>query len=331
MKQITIALMLVKHVFLIGFLLIAFPHLLFASPQISGGDQTPKEKSKLQNNFFRSDSIYNPARAKWVAASLSSTYVASMGGLYVLWYRDYPSSSFHLFNDADEWLQMDKLGHVTSAYYLSRWSNDLFKWSGVDKKKAALLAAATGFTYQTTIEIFDGFSSQWGFSLADLSANALGSSLFLSQQLLWDEQRIQFKLSFHQSKFAKYRPSLLGDGLIENLFKDYNGQTYWLSTNVHSWLNPDSKFPKWLNVAIGYGAEGMIGASANPESINGINKPFFDRYRQFYIAPDIDLTKIKTQSGFLNTLFKTFGFIKFPTSALEINSNGKIILKPFYF
>jgi hypothetical protein len=53
----------------------------------------------------------------------------------------------------------------------------------------------------------------------------------------------------------QYRQTnVLGSSLAEQMLKDYNGQTYWLSVNLHSFY----KNPKWLNLAIGYGANGML-------------------------------------------------------------------------
>ena len=105
--------------------------------------------------------------------------------------------------------------------------------------------------------------------------------------------------------------------------KDYNGQTYWLSINLASFMKKETNFPSWLNVAVGYGATGMTGGSFNPPYIdeNG-NQLYFDRYRQYYISLDADLSRIRTNSKFLKALFKTIGFIKIPAPALEFNKNG---------
>ncbi len=284
-----------------------------------------------KKHFLQPDTIYNPHRAAIVIIGTSNVYLTSMVGLYALWYRGYPSSGFHTFNDAEEWNQMDKIGHIGSAYYLSRWSNNLVAWTGTDKKKSARIGAGMGLIYQTIIEVMDGFSSQWGFSWSDVGANSAGSLLFLSQQLAWKEQRIQFKFSFHTTQYAKYRPALLGENFSQHIFKDYNGQTYWLSANIYSFLSYSSHFPKWLNISLGYGAEGMTGANQNPFIINGNPIPSFQRYRQFYLAPDIDLTKIKLRSPLLKTIFQTIGFIKFPAPAIEYNTKGKIIFRAFYF
>ena len=44
----------------------------------------------------------------------------------------------------------------------------------------------------------------------------------------------------------------------------------------------------------------------------------------------VDLNKIKTKSPLLNSIFHTFGFLKFPTPAFEI-SNGNISFHPIYY
>ena len=50
---------------------------------------------------------------------------------------------------------------------------------------------------------------------------------------------------------------------MQQVLKDYNGQTYWLSANIWS-FNKESNFPRWLNVAFGYGADGMLYGENNP-------------------------------------------------------------------
>jgi hypothetical protein len=180
-----------------------------------------------------------------------------------------------------------------------------------------------GSAFLNTVEILDGFSSGWGFSIGDLSANTAGSLIVITQELAWNEQRIVLKYSFQQSEYAKYNSNLLGKNLQQKLVKDYNWQTYWLSVNLYSFMNHQTKFPKWLNLALGYGANGMVGARTNPAIIDASgNALYFDRYRQFYLSLDIDLTRIKTRSKILKTVFNTIGFIKFPAPALEFNKNG---------
>jgi hypothetical protein len=115
------------------------------------------------------------------------------------------------------------------------------------------------------------------------------------------------------------------------MLKDYNGQTCWLSGNISAFLPKTTKFPKWINIAFGYGAEGMTGAVTNPDSVNHQAIPHFDRYRQFYLSMDVDLTRIPTRSKALKAIFTIFSFIKIPFPAVEYNTLGQFKFHPFYF
>lgn len=115
------------------------------------------------------------------------------------------------------------------------------------------------------------------------------------------------------------------------MFKDCNGQTYWLSLNIGSFLPQTSQFPKWLNLSAGYGAESMIGAVNNPKEINGKAVPPFDRYRQFFLAFDADLYRIKGIAPSTSTLFKLNRLIKMPAPAFEWNTLSKGQFHWFYF
>lgn len=274
--------------------------------------------------FFQQSWYYNKKRAALV---ISSESVIASGSLIILsqaWYKDYPRESFHTFNDNAEWLQMDKVGHAVTAYTVGGYGMNLLKWAGVKRKKAILFGGLTGFAYQGVIEIFDGYSSGWGFSTGDFAANTIGAGLLIGQEFLWKEQRIVPKYSFSKSGYAFYRPSLLGANFTEQMLKDYNGQTYWLSANIASFIPGENNFPKWLNIAFGYGANGMTGGHANPAYYDSNGTLIsFERYRQFYLSPDIDLTKIPVRSHFLKAVFGTFGFVKFPLPGIEL-SRGKM-------
>ncbi|MEI6061227.1 MAG: DUF2279 domain-containing protein [Bacteroidota bacterium] len=278
---------------------------------------------------FASDTL-NRKRLKLVTITESSLYVITMTGLYSLWYQNYPQSSFHFINDNNEWLQMDKCGHVTTSYYVGLIGYSSLRWAGLEEKKAIWYGGMTGFVYLTTVEVMDGFSKEWGFSPGDLAANTLGTALFISQQLAWHEQKFVLKYSFHSSPYAQYNPDQLGSNLPQRMLKDYNGQTYWLSANISSLGLEHTGFPKWLNVAMGYGAEGMTAPSGNPAEINGIPVPYTERYRQFYLSPDIDLSRIHVKSKMLKLLLNTFGFIKIPMPAVEFNKKG-VKFRPLYF
>ncbi|MEZ5146229.1 MAG: DUF2279 domain-containing protein [Bacteroidales bacterium] len=273
----------------------------------------------------------NKPRLAWVVGGQAFVYGTSLTLLYQSWYKDYPQSNFHWFDDNNEWLQMDKIGHATTSAYFGKFGYEMYRWAGVERKKAIWIGGSTGFVLLTVIEILDGFSSEWGASAGDFVANATGAGLFIGQQLGWNEQRMYLKWSYHETEFAVYRPDQLGRGFWERMLKDYNGQTYWLSGNIKSFLPKSSKFPGWLNVAVGYGANGMLGANGNPSDYNGNPLPEYERYRQYYLSFDVDLARIKTKSHFVKFLLNGLNFIKIPCPALEFNKVDGVKFHPIYF
>lgn len=282
-----------------------------------------------QNSFWQKSDTLNSKRRNAVYITEAAAASITLIGLNQLWYANHDRSSFHTINDNKEWLQMDKAGHIMSAYYLGKLGMGALDWAGAPKKDQLLYGATLGFSFLTAVELLDGFSEEWGFSLGDLAANAAGTGLLIGQELLWDEQRILLKYSFHTTRYSSIRPGTLGENFLEQTLKDYNGQTYWLSANLESFTKK-GVFPKWLNLALGYGAEGMVSGYEN-DFINNPEIPDIDRYRQFYISFDIDLTKIETRSKLLNTVFSTVNFIKIPAPTFEINTKKGTKFHLLYF
>ncbi|NRA92890.1 MAG: DUF2279 domain-containing protein [Psychroserpens sp.] len=283
-------------------------------------------QSKL-DTFLKPNDTLNASRRNAVVITEAALGGLTLLALDQLWYADYPRSNFQTIDDSDEWLQMDKLGHVYSAYQLGKVGADVLAWSGVSERDQLLYGGTLGFTFLTAVEVMDGFSSEWGFSWSDMAANAAGTGLYIGQELLWKEQRILMKYSFHQTKYASIRPEKLGDGLLEEMLKDYNGQTYWLSANIKSFFK-SSKIPGWINLAVGYGADGMLTGRNEPVDNLFISQ---NRQRQYYLSLDVDLSRIKTNSRLLRTLFDVFNAIKVPFPAIEFNSKNGVKLHYIYF
>ena len=140
----------------------------------------------------------NKKRIHLVTAANIVGYGGTLVGLNAIWYAHYPRSAFHFFNDDAEWQQMDKVGHVYSAYTESRATMEMWRWAGLSRKESIWIGGLSGVAYQSIIEVLDGFSSQYGFSPGDFTANIIGSSIFISQQLAWNQEKIQLKFSFHR-------------------------------------------------------------------------------------------------------------------------------------
>jgi hypothetical protein len=285
----------------------------------------------FQKTHAQQDTTVNKKRLTGLIIGGATAYTAGMVGLYQLWYKDYPQSSFHFTNDNREWMGLDKLGHVTTSYWIGRISHDALRWAGVKHKHATWYGGCAGLFFLTTVEIFDGFSAEWGASGGDIIANIAGAALFIGQQLTWKEQRVLIKFSYHPTEYADYRPDVLGSSTIERVIKDYNGQTYWLSVNIHSFLKPESRFPKWLNVSPGYSAKGMLGGSENSSKYENEELPEFKRTPQFFLTLDVDMTRIPTRSKFLKGLFTILGFIKIPFPTIEYNPEDHFKFYYLYF
>ncbi len=272
----------------------------------------------------------NKARLRTVIITETSFYLAGNAYLQFIWYKGHDRAKFHFYNDNKGYLQMDKCGHAFSAYQYSRKGYEALRWAGLSKKKSLIYGGPLGLVLQTPIEIFDGLYEGYGFSKGDMLANTFGSALFTAQQAIWDDQIVKMKFSYSPSGYPKYHPYYLGASPVESFFLDYNAHTYWFSANANK-ITGIKKLPNWMNVAIGYSANGMIGEFENPLYYNYKPIPHLERYRQWFFSLDIDLSKIKTKSKFLKSLLRQVNSLKIPFPALEYNRIDKFRFRPFYF
>ena len=294
--------------------------------------------------FFEPADSFHRQRFYTALGISSSTYTGFSVGLYHAWYKNYQGGGFRFFNDWGEWRHMDKIGHVYTAYFQSVLCYNGARWTGLNKKNSLLTGLLCGGLFQTTIEVMDGFSEKWGFSVPDIAANFTGFGIFAAQQYWWDEQRIYLKVSSipvsysraeirsvdgkETSSLYKRSRDLYGTSFAERYLKDYNAQTYWMSVNLHSFLPEGNRWPKWLNLALGYGAENMFGGYKNTWegdfSRYELDADKYPRYSQFYLGFDLDFQKIRTRNRAVNTLLTMFNVFKVPSPALEINTLGQI-------
>lgn len=325
----------------------------------------PYAQERTRPPFFSlepADSLHRPRL--WAAVGTGTVaYGAAMVVLHRSWYANYPSRQFHSFNDLGEWNQMDKMGHWLMSYNESRWLYAGARWAGIKPRTSAWLGFAGGQLIMTSLEAFDGFSSQWGFSWSDMGANLLGSSLFLAQQLGWGEQRITMKMSAwpvsHPTEqvlpaspvgsdgwttLQRRSDALYGTGLVNLFMKDYNALTVWVSANPRSFL-PDDRatwLPRWLNVAVGMGAENIyVGKGYEWKGNRNCEGPDCDIYRldphqyprtrQFFLSVDVDLTRLGLRSRFWRTVAGAINIIKIPAPTLEFTDQGRVRFHPLYF
>jgi hypothetical protein len=283
--------------------------------------------SKINAIESFSDSSITAKRNKllYLGAGTTALYGASMYTLYQTWYSPYTTSKFHFFNDLNEWNGMDKIGHVTTSYFVAQWIQATQENMGLDDKYASLRSVAVPFVFMTTIEVFDGFSSGWGFSITDFAANSIGLTSFYLQDKIWKEQRLLLKYSFKQSNYAKFRPELLGNSLPEQMLKDYNSQTYWLSYPIKKlWPKKDNRIPEYLCLSLGYGIDGFVGARSNvwhdSKGISDLSS--IVRQPEWFFSLDIDLKKVPIKGKAWQILSSTIRWVKvpFPTISYRMDT-----------
>lgn len=264
-------------------------------------------------------------------------YAAIMTGVGFSWYHNEPLTKFHWFSDEKEWLQIDKTGHFFAPYFITNWTYNMLRWSGMKNTPAALTAGAFGFISLAAIEIPDGLTQKYGASWSDIVFDFAGAAFSTAQFLIWKEQRITIKYSFHIINYpvGELRDrayELYGDNFGERVLKDYNGVTMWLSFNLYSFNHKIR--PSWLNIAFGYAAGNMYGGFENKwTDSKGVyhDRSDLKRYRRFFISIDADYTKFKAQSRAGKIILGILNIVKLPMPAIEFNTLGQVVVHPIYF
>ena len=266
----------------------------------------------------------NKIKRNTVIKAVAFTSVYYVGSIYLLnnsWYKDKEKVPFHFYNDNKGYLQVDKFGHMFGSYVYSYIGFYGLLKIGATRKEALFFGSTLGFVLQLPIEIMDGMHEGYGFSWGDIAANTLGSALVLGQELIFREQVVKYKFSYWESQYSKNSNGYLGETTMNRIVKDYNGHTYWFSLPLNKFVFKQT-MPPWLCIALGYGANGMYGEFENITSFNGVEIPKTERYRQYLFSLDVDWTRIKTDSKFLQIILKGMTFIKLPFPTLEYNSKG---------
>ncbi|XOV67101.1 MAG: DUF2279 domain-containing protein [Fluviicola sp.] len=281
-----------------------------------------------EQRFFERASNPKKGRVIGVSSSIGGTWAGSMIALQTVWYTEESNGTFQFFDDSRNWLQMDKAGHVYTAYQLNKLTGDLYEWTGVNQKTSTWLGFGISMGYQTTLEVLDGFSGTYGWSWADFASNVIGSSIYTSQELIWKEQRIIPKFSYSPTPFATVRPQVLGSTFSESLLKDYNGQTYWLSFSPGSFFK-SSKIPKWACLSFGYSVhEKLVGSEST--YYDPFSNTTYQEQREFLFSLDIDFSQLPIKRPWLKTIVKQFNYLKVPFPALILR-DGQLLGSPLYF
>lgn len=296
-----------------------------AAPDSAGRHPRQSVRTVLLQPTSNPDSVRLKRRLPLLAGGLAVAYTGSIVLLSNAWYTG-EREPLHWFNDLPEWQQLDKFGHAWGAFHESRGAVDMLRWAGLPDKQAIWYGGFVGFVLQSPIELLDGRDPAYGASATDLAANFLGSAGLIAQQLAWNEVRIMPKFSFHTTRYAPMRPNVLGKSLGERALKDYNGQTYWFAADVAAWLPAASRWPRWLQPAVGYGAQQMVYNDRAANKALGLHA-----YRQYYLTLDVNLMRIPTRSKLLRRVFYVTSIFHLPAPTLEYNARRGLVLHGLYY
>ena len=90
---------------------------------------------------------------------------------------------------------------------------------------------------------------------------------------------------------------MLGNNFSERIFKDYNGQTYWITIDLNTKIQEKFKLFKYINLALGYSIDGFTGARNNP-NLNCVECNNLIRQSQYLLSFDLDLTETTNYGHF---------------------------------
>jgi hypothetical protein len=206
-------------------------------------------------------------------------------------------------------LGVDKVGHFYISHLYFHTIYDVMKWGGFSKQSVLLTSIGIPALYAVTIEIADGFTT-YHFSWDDLGANLLGIGLGVWQKHSKLASCFQVKWSYYPSSFTPWKNSNL------SLSDDYDGHIYWLSLDVYHLLPEKARiyWPKWLNLAGGYGVQG-----ASVGSVGSMR-------RKFVAGIDFNLRNIPFKNPNLKLLAGMLDNFKFPAPGWRkaVGEKGKV-------
>jgi len=250
------------------------------------------------------DSVHvDPLRVGIVAGATVGGFVVGHGILNDLWWKG-ERVPFHI-NTAQDYsyaLNADKYGHATFAFMASTVYGDLMRWCGLDSTSAAWWGFGVAMTYQTYIEVRDGYSRDYGFSWGDIGANTLGAALPVAKHYVPALRAFDLQISFWPSDAFR-------QGAYNAIIDDYTSTTHWLAMNVHD-LAPRSVqhyLPPWLGVAIGHSVRNLDGRGGGEHVV--------------VLSFDWQLHRIPNLPSWLRDIARVLHLYHLPAPAVQILPN----------
>ena len=230
-----------------------------------------------------------PPGARWKNAAMIGGIGLTVG-IYGAnsWWKDGFSGSFRTVDEG--WFGRntyaggaDKAGHAFFTYAGARLFTRGFEAVGNDPRRALRLGTWTSFGVLTGVEVVDGLSKRFRFSVEDAVANAAGAAFAVLAEI---DPRVDalldFRLHYRRSPDAR---RVGGADPIE----DYSGQTFLLAVKADG-IPRLREIPvaRYLELQVGYNTRGY-------EPNDGVK---IDPHRRIYYGVGINLSRILSDTVF---------------------------------
>jgi hypothetical protein len=310
---------------------------LMASDEVFQSNEDSMSMFYTNSPSLKNDSGLNIKRFTFVNTTSLLGLVGSYYFVNTAWWAD-SKKSFHFdgggsnileaFNigtgrDAKYAKEIDKLGHFYSGRIISDLYVRAIRWSGKTEQESLLWGGILGTAVHGFIEVKDGYSPTWGFSMYDWVSGSLGSFYPYFQSKSRFLNALDIKYSYYpRSNFYYDFINRRGN----DFFDDYMNATFWFTFNPKRY-KPTSSWPKWLGISAG------IGVDENLNNYNlrmpGGNADWGKGGYEFYLAPDIDFKGLLPKRPFWQGLGQALNYVKFPTPAIRFSKDSKLMLIHF--
>jgi len=238
-----------------------------------------------------------------VASLTLIAYGAAYGLVFAKGWWDDEHSHFHLENDFDYALNLDKFGHFAAGVVLGESFYEGYRWAGASEFNSYLFAGLSAMMTHVAIDVKDGYSPEWGFSVFDVLSGTLGGFYPMAERYIPLFKYIDLKWSYWINTKAYYRQSETGV-----FTDDYVNQTFWASFKPYRLLPAGARayYPSWLAFA--------AGLSIDEKVFTGEPHP----RREVYLAFDYDLEAFRPQSRMARTIIKYLNYFKLPAPTIQV-------------
>lgn len=288
------------------------------------GPEAPYESHWREQQFdyraeeLGSDSLQRISVPKTIA--VASITAASYGAAYFLVFKkgwwDEEGNSFHFENDFDYAMNVDKLGHFSSGVLMGEFFYEGYHWAGISEFNSYLLAGTSAMLTHVAIDVKDGFSPEWGFSIFDVLAGSLGGFYPMAKRYVPWFKYIDLKWSYWINSDVYYENT--DTGVFTD---DYPNHTYWCSFKIYRMLPYGARkyYPEWLALAAGLSIDDVI-------FHRGMGKHPKGGSYEVYLALDYDLEAFHPHKWWSRKLVTALNYIKWPAPTIQVYPDVKFFL-----